>query len=371
MMIVGALVATIILGLMLVPRWTQVSSLRLSGQNLPVTAVSATDVDVATANRVANVKTTAPSVTTVVGDAGDPRARKVEVSNSQSEGRTASRLSPIDVQTVAAARDRADVLAGKRPAVDSPQPSPARESVAVDIASAPATTPVLPANEMGNPPRSSSLRTDSARVAARVSEPPVPTHSIEWSSPPRPLPARENVAAAIASAPATQLASRANETSDPPPSTSPRADSARSSGTVSASPAPASRLDLLIHNARIASLHNGVPQTVSRPREPPGAIVSRAEGERLANGGRESNIAATIPGRAPSQADRPNSETSRRSAPVAPVGPQADLPLEQNVPGTTGTPRVIASGPPQDTDARLEESWERRERWLRERLQRR
>ena len=368
MSIVGALAATVVLGLVLVPRWPHVSSLAVTGRSQPVIAVSSADADVATPNGAADVESSVASATTVVRNAGDPGVRKVEVNNSQSGGRPSSRSSPIDVQTVAAARDRADVLAGKRPAVDSPQPPPTRES-AVDIASAPANDHASPTNEMGNPPRSSSPRTESARSAARVSEPPVPTHSIEWSSPPRPMPARENVAAAIASAPPTQLASRANEASNLPPSTSPRADSARSSAIVAAPPAPASRLDLLIHNARIASLQNAVPQAVPRPRESPGAIVSRDEGKQGANGGREQNIVATIPGRTASQADRAYPETTRRSPPVTPARPQTDFPPEQNVPVATGSPRVIASSPQQDAEARLEESWERRERWLRERLQ--
>jgi len=341
----SVLVWTVVLGLMFAPRWPGLTSLATSASNQQPIALPRASTDYAKDSRPDAEPATAtvraseqqpdalPGTSAVIATSQQPNvlspnAAKQLVAptdtretaalgsgSSIDSGKAATvrtkAYSSIDAQTLAAARARGEVLAGQRAPVADSAPS-----VAAPDNDATVTRPVV-ADEHASRVSGSSDRPQSSS----------PRFDVSQSS-------------------ASEL--------EPLPAASPRAESSTLDSRVGSSQSP---------NARAVLARSPSPRKAA-PRTP----TSSVELAQTLPNGREVKRVAPISRSEVSQWPSPRPD-SPRLVRVTPAD-GANSPADREAWVTQGFIRAAPSSPQQDAAAaRLDDSWERRERWLRDRLQ--
>jgi len=331
----SALVWTALLGLMFAPRWPELPSFAATARNQLPLAPLATSIE-----RAENPQSEAAPAAGTGATESQPVRPKA--------------YSSIDTQTLAAARAQGEILAGKRPpVVDSVPSTTGSANDATVVAPVAAVGNAPPVSELIDRPHSSSSRFGTTQPASALDPGRAQPERVASETRDSRLEYSQRSNHTAAALPRVASPIRA---SPPPPSTS-RSVLAQTlpDGRGTRTPAPRVELAQTSPSGREARGVGSIPRAEGWQGDSPSPFVPphvvRLTPDNEANGSQRP---------IPPRSDPP--QVARR----APAN-GADWPVDRDTAVTSA--RAAPSSPQQDAvAARLDEVWERRERWLRERL---
>ena len=344
---VSAAVWTVVLGLMLVPKWPELTPVWTSIRKQIEIATTAVERAAAqalkageTASEPSQVTATPPDQPASVPGAPTPSAG---VDTLSADGASPV-LAPPESERSAQASGESPNAASPTPAIDKPAASGVQNASAVDAQT------VAEARERGD-------ALAAQPVISSQGEPPVVTSETPGTSTPAPA----------APAPA---APEADSKPDRSPETQ-SAATAQSRRASTAKPSAASRSQPSAGKSRAATSQNRdtragarSSKSTQRPSPPRAATAPPTQNARATSGTMSVFQDESLPRLQP-YPDTPRAVPREESASPA-IG--ATTPPDANA-STTRDSSGAAPGLSSDPASRLEESWERRERLLRERLQ--
>ena len=366
---------TVVLGLMLAPRWPELTSLATSGRDQTPASLPATSLDRAKDPE----PETEPAVATVRASE-QPLALPATPIDHATDPQPDAKPATATVRT----SEQPDALPGMSAVIATSQQPNALSSGAAKQLVAPTDTVETAAfgsessRDSGKPgssrPKAYSSIDVRTLAAARVrGEVLAGKGALVTDNAPF-LAGRENDATALPPVVADEHASRVSGSSDGPQSLSPRFDVSQSSASeLEPLPGASPRALSTTLDSRVGSSQNSNARAVlARPPSPrkasPRTPTSRVELAQTSPSRHEVKRVAPVSRSEESQWPSPRPDPPRVVR-VAPVD-GANLPADSDASVAQGFTRAAPSRPQQDAAAaRLDDSWERRERWLRDRLQ--